>query len=47
MRVKDGGTGLTPERLGELSEELEKLNSDAHELEERISENIVKLMEMI
>jgi type I restriction enzyme M protein len=33
------------ERLGELNEELETLNSEARELEERIAENVVKLLE--
>lgn len=33
------------ERLGELNEELETLNAEARALEERISENVVKLLE--
>ena len=33
------------ERLQELNEELEVLNSEARELEERIAENVVKLLE--
>jgi type I restriction enzyme M protein len=33
------------ERLEELNEELEILNSEARELEERIAENVVKLLE--
>ena len=33
------------ERLEELNEELETLNAEAHELEERISENVAKLLE--
>lgn len=33
------------ERLEELNEELEVLNVEAHELEERISENVAKLLE--
>jgi len=33
------------ERLGELNEELEILNAEARELEERIAENVVKLLE--
>jgi type I restriction enzyme M protein len=33
------------ERLEELNEELETLNAEARELEERISENVVKLLE--
>jgi len=33
------------ERLEELKEELETLNTEARELEERISENVVKLLE--
>lgn len=33
------------ERLEELNEELEVLNSEAHELEERIAENVAKLLE--
>jgi type I restriction enzyme M protein len=33
------------ERLEELNEELEKLNVEARELEERIAENVVKLLE--
>ena len=32
------------ERLEELNEELERLNAEAHELEERISENVAKLL---
>jgi type I restriction enzyme M protein len=34
------------ERLEEQNEELEKLNLEAHELEERIAENVAKLLEM-
>jgi type I restriction enzyme M protein len=33
------------ERLEELNEELETLNTEAHELEERISENVAALLE--
>lgn len=33
------------ERLEELNEELEKLNAEAHDLEERIEENVAKLLE--
>ena len=33
------------ERLEELNEELEVLNSEARELEERKAENVVKLLE--
>lgn len=33
------------ERLEELNEELERLNVEAHNLEERISDNVVKLFE--
>jgi type I restriction enzyme M protein len=33
------------ERLEELNEELETLNGDARELEERIAGNVVKLLE--
>lgn len=33
-------------RLGELQEELEVLNAEAHELEERISENVQALLEV-
>jgi len=33
------------ERLEEQNEELEKLNTEAHELEERIAENVAKLVE--
>jgi type I restriction enzyme M protein len=32
------------ERLTELHEELEVLNAEAHELEERISENVTQLL---
>jgi type I restriction enzyme M protein len=35
------------EKLDELNEELEVLNVEAHELEERISENVVMLLEMM
>jgi len=34
------------ERLGELNEELEALNAEARALEERIAENVTKLMEV-
>ena len=33
------------ERLGELNEELEVLNADAHQLEERIAENVATILE--
>ena len=33
------------ERLGELNEELEILNAEAHQLEERISENVTMILE--
>src|SRR5205807_10270756 len=33
------------EKLEELNEELEVLNAEAHELEERISENVAMLLE--
>ena len=33
------------ERLGELNEELEVLNAEAHQLEERISENVTRILE--
>ena len=33
------------ERLGELNEELEGLNAEAHQLEERISENVAMILE--
>ena len=35
------------ERLEELNEELETLNVEAAELQERIGENVVKLMEEV
>jgi type I restriction enzyme M protein len=35
------------ERLQELNEELERLNAEARELEERVSENVVRLQETI
>ena len=35
------------ERLGQLNEELEVLNSEARELEERIAENVAKLLEVV
>jgi len=34
------------ERLEELNEELETLNAQARELEERIAENVARLLEM-
>jgi type I restriction enzyme M protein len=34
------------ERLGELNEQLETLNAEARELEERISQNAAELLEM-
>ena len=33
------------ERFGELNEKLEILNAEAHQLEERIAENVVKILE--
>ena len=33
------------ERLHELNEELERLNAEAHELEEKIAENVVKILD--
>ena len=33
------------ERLGELNEELEVLNTEAHQLEERISANVAMILE--
>jgi type I restriction enzyme M protein len=33
------------EKLEELNEELEVLNSEAHELEDRIAGNVAKLLE--
>lgn len=51
LRHKDGVAEQVPddfdfvERLGELNEELEILNSEAHQLEERIAENVVKILE--
>ena len=33
------------ERFGELKEELEILNAEAHQLEEHIAENVVKILE--
>jgi len=33
------------ERLEELNEELEVLNSEARELEDRIAENVAKILE--
>ena len=33
------------ERLGELNEELELLNAEAHQLEERIGENVAMILE--
>ena len=33
------------EKLEELNEELERLNAEARELEDRISENVAKLLE--
>jgi type I restriction enzyme M protein len=35
------------ERLGQLNEELEVLNSEARELEERIAGNVAKLLEVV
>ena len=35
------------ERLGELNEELEVLNTEAHRLEERISENVALILEEV
>ena len=33
------------EKLEELNEELEKLNAEAKDMEERIAENVAKLLE--
>ena len=33
------------QRFGELNEELEILNAEAHQLEERIAENVAKILE--
>lgn len=45
--VKEEGDGFDfKERLEELNEELEILNTEAKELEEQISANIEKLMEI-
>lgn len=33
------------ERFGELNEELAVLNAEAHQLEARIAENVVKILE--
>ena len=35
------------ERLGELNEELETLNAEARGLEERIAENVARMLEKI
>ena len=35
------------ERLGELNEELEVLNAEAHQLEEQIGENVVTILEEV
>ena len=43
-REEDAGFDFT-ERLTELHEELEVLNAEAHELEERIAENVMQLLE--
>ena len=37
--------GACPERLEELNEELEVLNAEAREFEERIGENVTRLLE--
>jgi type I restriction enzyme M protein len=37
--------GIFIEKLHELNEELERLNAEAHDLEEKIAENVVKIME--
>ncbi len=34
------------ERLEELSEELERLNAEAHELEERVAANVATLLDL-
>lgn len=45
--VEEEGDGFDfKERLEELNEELETLNTEAKELEEQISTNIEKLMEI-
>ena len=33
------------QRFGELNEELEVLNTEAHQLEDRIAENVAKILE--
>jgi type I restriction enzyme M protein len=46
MLKKDGGSDVEfAEQLEELNEELEALNLQARELEERIAENVAGLLE--
>ena len=45
VAAQEGGDFNLQERLEEMNEELETLNAEARELEERIAENVVKLLE--
>ncbi len=45
VAAREGDTFDFAERLGELHEELEALNAEAHQLEERISENVATILE--
>ena len=45
VAAREGETFDFGERLGELNEELEVLNAEAHQLEEQISENVSMILE--
>ena len=45
MTEKHVDDGDFAEQLGTLNEELEALNAEARELEERIAENVTKILE--
>ena len=47
MTVNVRGVVAAMERLTGLHEELEVLNTEAHELEERITQNITMLLEEV
>jgi type I restriction enzyme M protein len=43
--LKEEDDFVFSEKLHELNEELERLNAEAHELEEKIAENVVTILE--
>lgn len=47
MTAKAADEFVFAQRLEELNEELETLNGEARELDERIAENVAKLLETV